>query len=655
MNETAAFFMKIDEPYAAGFFEAPDRGLFYRYARAHRRYLEALPCTDAAGGLYPSGRQPSFCAVRPSYSYTVSINERTLEEKSPDAARLVAEGIPTLPLPPAPHNVAGAGYTHSIPNYERVAKEGLCAYETRVRQIADEDMRDGLGELLCGIRDFHTRSLAYLRNTGAPSALIAALQQVPFHPARTLYEALVCRNFVFYLDGCDNPGRVDAELAPYDQGEDIGETLRVFFRNVDDNEAWTMALGPDYSRLTLLCLQALRGLRRPNTELRVTDDIPDEIWDAALSNILDGGGNPALYHEAMYQRMLRERFPDIPAEDRLRFCGGGCTETMFAGLSNVGSLDAGVNLALLFANYLRESLPGSADFDEFYRGYLRLVEKTVAETCDAVSRFRGARESLRPQPMRSLLIDDCIDRGKDYNAGGARYAWSIVNLAGLINTVDSLLAVRAAVFERHDFTAKTFLNLLDEGGEAFYRKLRMYPHFGVNAPEADRFAHAFSHAVFGMFEGKTPYLGRAFLPSSIQFLSYEGAGQNVAATPDGRRAGEPLCDSVAAVHGKDTRGPTSMLLSCAALDQENAPGTVVLHLRIAKTYLPTSLRALTLGYFAAGGMQLQVTCQSREDLLDALEHPERHKSLIVRVGGYSEYFVRLSPALQSCILAKTEF
>ena len=139
-----------------------------------------------------------------------------------------------------------------------------------------------------------------------------------------------------------------------------------------------------------------------------------------------------------------------------------------------------------------------------------------------------------------------------------------------------------------------------------------------------------------------------------QFSRYEGAGRVVGPTPDGRHAGDPTCDSVAALRGKAKKGPTAMLSSAARLPQHLAMGMTVLNLTVAKRVVqnPVLLRALVEGYFDRGGLQVQVTVTSAEELQDALLHPEKHNDLIVRVGGYSEYFNRLSPALKTAVLER---
>lgn len=332
LQEYSARFFAQGEPYAGGFYEFPERDRFYRFARAQRRYWEAVPIAEYdGGGLYPCGpvRGGSY-RVFPSYSYTFEVDWHGLREDGKQnpaengwQEQLLREEYSQLPLLPPPHTVGGNLYTHSLPNYGRIEAEGLDSYQQRVEALPAGDFRDGLLEVLEGIRIYHRRVLERLRGAKGPERLLSALERVPFSPAESLYEALVCRNFVYYLDGCDNPGRLDADLIRFYKGEDVTELLREFFRHVDENNGWSSALGPVYNPLTVQCLKAIRGMRRPSLELRVTREMPQEVWEAAVEAVATGCGQPAFYNEELYQEGLSRTFPEIPREDLLRFNGGG--------------------------------------------------------------------------------------------------------------------------------------------------------------------------------------------------------------------------------------------------------------------------------------------------------------------------------------------
>lgn len=702
---------RLREFFAAGYFEEPDASPMRRWSRAVRRRFEnrSLPPFDGRS-LYPSG--PAIVAgenrvLQPSYSYTWCYNDAARAELLRNATEEEREALDALELYVGQlrssldvmrtrHTVGGRGYTHSIPNYGRVIREGLAGYARRIadrlalaRKRGDTtriDLYLGLQDVLAGVAAWHRAILDHLRTAPATSAeseqirrrLVAAYEQVPFLPARTFFEALVAYNFTYYLDDCDNPGRVDQELFPYYERdrsagritrEEAVRLVRELWENTDVNGGWSAAIGgtnsagePAYNEMTLICLEAARKIRRPNLQLHIRRDMPQEVWDAAFDTIATGCGLPALYNEEEFLRALREAHLGIREEDLGWYSGGGCTETMIHGCSNVGSLDAGINLPFILVGTLDTCLATAATFEEIVAAFKRDVARIVGEIARDVSADQEAKARLRPQPMRTLLIDDCIDAGIEFNAGGARYNWSVINVAGLANVIDSLAALRSVVFEKKEKTGAEMLEILHrnfEGHELFRRRLARCPRFGNDHPRADDIAKDIAEFVFREFLRYAPWRGGKFLASCLMFVTYCDAGRGVGATPDGRRADEPLADSAGPYQGRDRRGPTAMLKSVAAVPHYLAAGTLVVNARFTKSFFTSnesrrSLQNLIRTYFDLGGMQLQVNVVDQAVLRDAIAHPERYEDLIVRIGGYSEYFNRLSADLKRTVLERTE-
>lgn len=236
----------------------------------------------------------------------------------------------------------------------------------------------------------------------------------------------------------------------------------------------------------------------------------------------------------------------------------------------------------------------------------------------------------------------------------ARYKWSIINFAGMINVIDSLLVIRDFVFTDKLYAADELINMLADNDKDFLKAARAHRvSFGNDNADANSFSARISADIYSMLDDKKPYLGEGFLPASIQFQSQVGAGKNVGATPDGRECGSPLCDSLGAVFGKNTKGPTALLKSVCSLNLSRALGVPVLNFNINPDFKDSVLKALILGYMQLGGIQMQITCISSEQLEEAYRNPELHKNLVVRVGGYSEYFYRLSNELKSMIIDRT--
>jgi pyruvate-formate lyase len=700
---------KLGEMFAAGFFEEPEAPPVARMARGLRRHLEQLPAPKWEGApLYPAGGFDTWngnAAVRFHYSHSLCYNPAVLKKlrtrypesrETLDALDHIMAAYPKVGSQVDPEFwLGGDGYTHSIPNFGRICREGLDRHAERVAAHLDDARKRDAGDqvhfyaamedLLAGIRTWHGRCLGAIRaaNISSPEEeaarqrLLAALRHVPFRPARSFYEGLVATNFIFYLDGCDSLGRFDQDLGPF-YAADVAKELisadqavplvRLLWENVDANSAWNVALGgstsegdPAFNGLTRVCLQAAHAIRRPNLALRLRRDAPDEILDDALDAIASGCGIPALYNEEGYRQALSAAGLGLSSEDLADFAFGGCTETMVHGKSNVGSLDAGINLPQLLVKTLDARLVSASDFASLFDAYKDDLRQAIERLTESVSRDQEQKARFQPQPLRSLLIDDCIDEGVEYNVGGARYNWSVINIGGLANVIDSLAAVRELVYEQRQISAAELLEALRAdfvGYELLHRRLENCPRFGNDQPEADALAEELSTFVFEEFGRHVPWRGGRFLPGCLMFVTYAGAGEKVAATPDGRRAGAPIADSAGPFQGRDRSGPTAMLRSVTRIAHHLAPGTLVVNTRFSRESFDVPqqrarLKELIRTYFDLGGMQLQINVVDQEVLQDAIVHPENHQDLIVRVGGYSEYFNRLSPALKQSILERT--
>ncbi len=654
-------FFEANEPYAAGLFEYPEREPMYRYSNAMKRFWEKADFIPYDGGaLYPCGRCMSKdnpqMKVRPDFSFTLWIDRKGLAQKvDEECFGAVCAEYDKVSDFPTPHTIGGAGYTHSFINYSRILKDGICGYRKRVQALEASDFKEGLLLVLEGIEIYRQRLISHLKEQkNVYPGLIEALEHAD-EPPRTLYEALVLWNFVYYVDGCDDIGRMDTHLIRFWKGEDVVDILHELYVHVDVNDGWSGALGPDYNALTLQCIRASHYIRRPSLQLRVKPDMPDEVWQEVYASLGTSCGQPALYNENLFQASLKREFPEIPDEDRERCVFGGCTETMLEGISNVGSDDLGLHAALIYDKFTRAHLAEYTTFEDYYEGLCAQLYKETGEALDILTEYRKTRAKYRPQPVRTLFVDDCIDKGLDFNAGGARYYWSVSNVAGLVNVIDSLSVVRELVFEKKEYTAEEFLKALDGQDAQFLRKARKCPCFGVDDDRIDKLAADLAGRIYDGFNQRECYPSGKYMTVSNQFTTYEYAGSVVQATPDGRAAFEPLCDSLGSVHGKDIKGPTALLNSVSKLPLNRVVGTPVMNIRIKKENLPTLLKPLVQTFFERGGMQLQVSCLSREEMLDAMEHPEKHENLIVRIGGYSEYFNRLSPKLKQSVLERTEY
>lgn len=682
-----ALLEEAGEPLAAAFMAHWNDPPLLRACQALKRFFETCALPEYGGEalypcsapLYSSGQTATF-----HYSAALCFNRPLIDEKIAQAERPeVREALAQYRAAVADYPPV-QGYTHSIINFGRVLREGLGGYRQRVEMLHTEARAEERGfheamlVLLEGIETLHRRVVEHLRDSGAPDDLVSALATVPWQPASSFYEAIVGTNFLFYLDGCDDLGRFDQELWEYYRDDlaagamtrdEAKGWVSQLFQNIDTTYAWNCAIGgtaPDGSSgcndLTLVCLEVAKGRRRPNLALRLRRDTPDEYWGQALETISGGSGIPALYNEEEYLKAMAHADLGVAEADLPWFAFGGCTELMVHGRSNVGSLDDTFNLAVTLEQSLHRHLAACGTFEEFMGRLREDISRDIHELCERVDGYQRTKAQWQPQPIRTLLVDDCLDNATEFNAGGARYNWSVINVAGLPNTYDSLAAVKRVIYEEGDVTAEELLGALKanfEGQEALRLRLSRCPHFGNDDPYVDELATEVSTHVFSEFMQHTPWRGGRYLGSCLMFVTYGYFGTQVGATPDGRLAQTPIADSAGAVQGRDRSGPTALLRSMTKVPHFLAPGTLVHNIRFTKRLFNdpaarAQLQALIRTYFDLGGMQLQVNVVDQQVLRDAMEHPENYRDLIIRVGGYSEYFNVLGRDLQLTVLERVE-
>lgn len=267
-----------------------------------------------------------------------------------------------------------------------------------------------------------------------------------------------------------------------------------------------------------------------------------------------------------------------------------------------------------------------------------------------------------PVPFLSILIDDCVTKGKDYNDGGARYNTNYIQGVGLGTTTDSLASLKYNVFDKRYITMKKMVSLLKtnfDGQEPLrQRLLNKTPKYGNDDDYADSIMKGIFEAYFEAVDGRPNTKGGYYRINLLPTTVHIYFGKNVEATPDGRKAGEPLSEGVSPVQGADRKGPTAVIKSVAKIDHVRTGGTL-LNQKFTPQLLAdeigtNKLAQLIRTYFKLDGHHIQFNVVSSDMLHDAQKHPERYRDLIVRVAGYSDYFVDLNVDLQNEIIKRTE-
>ncbi|HVO36126.1 MAG TPA: pyruvate formate lyase family protein, partial [Gemmatimonadales bacterium] len=303
-----------------------------------------------------------------------------------------------------------------------------------------------------------------------------------------------------------------------------------------------------------------------------------------------------------------------------------------------------------------------ATFDELFRAF----RSQIVHFVDIKTRGNDAVERLyaekMPAPFLSLVIDDCIQTGRDYHSGGARYNTSYIQGVGIGTTTDALTALKYHVFDKRDVTMEVLLGALkkDFNGAERLRQLLLNrtPRYGNDDPYADDVMRRIFETYFAAIDGRPNVRGGQYHVNWLPTTVHVYFGSVTGALPDGRRGGTPVSEGVSPVQGADRLGPTAVMQSVAKMDHVRTGGTL-LNQKFTPSLLADDaglegLVKLVRGYFRLGGHHVQFNVVDAATLKDAQAHPELHRDLIVRVAGYSDYFCDLGKALQDEIIARTE-
>jgi len=267
-----------------------------------------------------------------------------------------------------------------------------------------------------------------------------------------------------------------------------------------------------------------------------------------------------------------------------------------------------------------------------------------------------------PVPFLSILIDDCIKKGKDYNDGGARYNTNYIQGVGIGTITDSLTSIRHHVFTNRTMTMQDLLKMLSANFEGLEKTRLLFvnktPKYGNDDDEADDIMRWVFDEFYSVVNGRKNTKGGVYRINMLPTTCHVYFGSVTNATADGRKAGTPLSEGISPVQGADRKGPTAVLKSAGKMDHVRTGGTL-LNQKFSPHLLDSekgieNLSHLVRSYFTLGGHHIQFNVVSAETLRAAQAHPEQHRDLIVRVAGYSDYFCDLSTALQDEIIGRTE-
>lgn len=410
--------------------------------------------------------------------------------------------------------------------------------------------------------------------------------------------------------------------------------------------------------LSILILEAacLAGVPQPEINVRIDSGSPDAFKDAVARAMQVCAPQINLWNDAAILDTLLRDYPQVAPEDAYNYGFTACNRINFPGQD----YPTGWEHWHVMPQWLLEALQSAPEIasleallERFRAIARREVEQAVQRATDRVRDVDADRFHFE-----SVLLQDCIGRARDLSHGGLRYVAQYHLFAGLATVADSLIAIQRLVYEekRYDLAGYAAIVAADfHGHEPLRQELLHYTaKYGNNDAPGDAFARRVAEIAFdSLFAAHNPDHHLLF-PALYSLHNHIRWGKEMPATPDGRRAGEPISENQSPVYGADRQGLSATLLSAAALPHRR---TVMggLNVKFGGKLPAGQLMATLDTFFDLGGLHLGLTCVDRDTLLAAQAHPERYQSLCVRITGFSEYFGALSPQAQQELIDRTAY
>jgi pyruvate formate-lyase/glycerol dehydratase family glycyl radical enzyme len=619
-------------------------------------------------------------------------------------------------------NEAG-GIGHFLPNYEKMIKRGVKGYLQSME--GKEDDLHHAARIACEGLVLYAENLAdeaeRLASSEQDSVRAEELKEmaricrkVPLNPAETFHEAvqsLWLTHMAVCLEGINSAvslGRIDQYLYPYYQADSEKGTItpdktreillslsakateHVFLlsgRTSEYHGGYLVAQattvggmdkdGKDaVNELTYIFLDVMEesGLRDPNYLARVHAGSPPEYLKRVADVARRGNAVPAIFNDRVTIESLTRH--GYPLDDARDYGLVGCVEPTVPGKSfcstdaSLFNLPLCLKLALNRGRRLKSRKrlgapsPDPASFTDMkgvIEAFREQVEYMVFRLIKDMQVIERGNRDYHPTPLSSMLVDGCIESGKDVTEGGAIYNSSGVQGIGVADVADSLSALDYIVFQKKKYSISRILEAMKNNfanDPKMHAELLNSPKFGNDNSMPDGYADL---AVTVFHDALAKYQntrGGPYVPGFYSSTCHVAFGRRTAALPSGRKAGEPFAASLGASNGRDRSGPTALLNSVAHVDSTLSPNGYALNLRFDPHVLAGErgveiLTALMEGFFDSGGMEMQFNVIDPEMLLDAYENPGKHPGIVVRVAGYCAYFDDLPATVKEEIIART--
>ena len=412
--------------------------------------------------------------------------------------------------------------------------------------------------------------------------------------------------------------------------------------------------------LTELGMQVIDDIRLvyPSVGLCYTSDTDDKYLEKACEILSHGRSHPAIFGDETITKGLLSY--GVPKEQACNYIHSTCVEITPVAASNVWVASPYTNMPQLLLDVMDKEYES---FDHLLGALFAHLDGRIKSNFEAQDGARKIRKENSMNPLLSCFVNDCLERGLDIEKGGAVYNWITPSFVGVANLVDSLYAVKRVVFEKKLLSICEFKKIVDanfEGNEALRLMIEnTIPKYGNDDDDIDGyFSLITDHLVSECKKYRSIHTNANIIPSVFCWIMHEWFGRETGATPDGRCAGFPLGDGSGPCQGREMKGPTASVLSSTKWDHHELIGGVAVNMKFSKKSLGNgsleTMKNIVKTYISRGGFEMQINVIDKETLEKAVENPEQYKDLVVRIGGYSDYFTRISPQMQKEVILRTE-
>ena len=513
-------------------------------------------------------------------------------------------------------------------------------------------------------------------------------RKVPAQPAETFYEAVQSASFITHCISL-NPfklfpqqfqlGHPDRYLWPFYEKDIKNGTLtkeyaqllldclgiQINMRVPNGLSSGYMVGGRDQNNeiianeLTEMCMQVLDDVRLvyPAVGLCYTDGMPEKYLEKACELLSKGYSHPAIFNDDTITKGLM--YYGVDEKQAHNYIHSTCVEITPTASSNVWVASPYANMPYLLLRIMDREYDS---FDSLLDKYFETLAQQIKWDFDYHNEIRKVRAENCMNPLLSCFVNDCLELGTDIERGGAKYNWIMPSFVGMANLIDSLYAIKTLVYDEKKLSLCEFKTILDnnfEGDETLRLNiLNQIPKYGNDIEDIDKYFSIFSEFIaaeckkyYGLHQNGN------LIPSVFCWVMHESFGRETSATPDGRKAGFPLGDGSGPCQGREMNGPTASVLSSTKWDHSKFIGGVAVNLKFSKNSLGknslNTMKSIVKTYLKRGGFEVQINVVDNETLKKAQLNPQEYRDLVVRIGGYSDYFIRLSSEMQEEVILRT--